>query len=167
MEYAKRIPFRIPYKIRPHLVDYWCIPPQEDAEFVAAMEDILDVYQMPYDSARPLYCMDEKPYQILGESREPLPMRAGDVMKVDSEYFRNGIVSIFCFVQPHTGTITQFVEQSRTAIDWAEKIRYLVDVIEPDAEKIILVMYNLNTHSIASLYKAFTPEETRRIARKF
>ena len=152
--------------IRPHLVDYWCIPPEEDAEFVAAMEDVLDVYQTPYDPKRPLYCMDEKPYQILGESREPLPMRPGDLMKVDSEYVRNGTVSIFCFIQPHHGMIKQFVEPTRTAIDWAEKIRYLVDVMEPNADKIVLVMDNLNTHSIGSLYKAFPPEEARRIAKK-
>lgn len=152
--------------IRPHLNSYWCIPPKEDAEFVANMEDILDVYQLPHDPKRPVWCMDEKPYQILGDSREPLPMRPGDIAKTDSEYVRNGTVSVFCFIQPHTGRIEHFVEETRTAVDWAEKIRYLVDEIEPDAEKIILVMDNLNTHSISSLYKAFPPEEARRIARK-
>ena len=153
-------------QLRPHLSEYWCIPPEEDADFVAHMEDILDLYQQPYDPEYPLYCMDEKPYQILGESREPLPMRPGDIAKVDSEYVRNGTVSIFCFIQPHTGRITHFVEPTRTAIDWAEKIRYLVDELEPDAKKIILVMDNLNTHTIASLYKAFPPQEARRIARR-
>ena len=153
-------------EIRPHLSEYWCIPPEEDAEFVANMEDILDLYQMPYNPVQPLYCMDEKPYQLLGESREPVPMRPGDIKKIDSEYVRNGTVSIFCFIQPHTGKIFHFVEETRTAVDWAEKIRYLVDVAEPDAEKITLVMDNLNTHAIASLYKAFPPEEARRIAKK-
>lgn len=153
-------------QLRPHLNEYWCIPPEEDADFVAHMEDILDLYQMPYDPEYPLYCMDEKPYQILGESREPLPMRPGDITKVDSEYVRNGTVSIFCFIQPHSGKITHFVEPTRTAVDWAEKIRYLVDVLEPDAKKIVLVMDNLNTHSIASLYKAFPPQEARRIAKR-
>ena len=150
--------------LRPHLNAYWCISPEENAEFVANMEDILDLYQMPYDPKRPLYCMDEKPYQILDEAREPLPMRPGDIAKLDSEYVRNGTVSIFCFINPHTGVITQFVEPTRTAVDWAEKIKYLVDELEPYAEKIILVMDNLNTHSIASLYKAFPPKEARRIA---
>jgi hypothetical protein len=145
--------------LRPHLNDYWCIPPEEDAEFVANMEDILDVYQKPYDPKYPLWCMDEKPYQILGEAREPLPMRPGDLAKVDSEYVRNGTVSIFCFIQPHTGKLLHSVEPTRTAVDWAEKIKYLVDEVEPDAEKIILVMDNLNTHNISSLYKAFPPEE--------
>ena len=152
--------------LRPHLNDYWCIPPEEDAEFVANMEDILDVYQQPYDPKHPLWCMDEKPYQILGEAREPLPMRPGNLAKVDSEYVRNGTVSIFCFIQPHTGKILHSVEPTRTAVDWAEKIKYLVDEVEPDAEKIILVMDNLNTHNISSLYKAFPPEEARRIAKK-
>ena len=153
-------------KLRPHLNEYWCIPPKEDAEFVAAMEDVLDIYQQPYDPKRPLWCMDEKPFQLLGESREPLPMRPGDVAKVDSEYVRNGTASIFCFIQPHTGEIRHFVEPTRTAVDWAEKIKYLVDEIEPDAEKIVLVMDNLNTHCVSSLYKAFPPSEARRIARK-
>lgn len=86
--------------------------------------------------------------------------------EIDSEYIRNGTVSVFCFIQPHTGRIVHSVEETRTAVDWAEKIRCLVDEIEPDAEKIILVMDNLNIHSISSLYKAFAPEEARRIARK-
>jgi transposase len=152
--------------LRPHLNDYWCIPPKADAEFVAAMEDVLDVYQQPYDENRPLWCMDEKPFQLLGESREPIPMRPGDIAKIDSEYKRNGTCSIFCFIQPHTGKIIHSVEESRTAVDWAEKVKFLVDEVCPDAEKIVLVMDNLNTHSTASLYKAFPPEEARRIARK-
>ncbi len=153
-------------QLRPHLNAYWCIPPEEDADFVAHMEDILDLYQQPYNPEYPLYCMDEKPYQILGETRDPLPMRPSDIAKLDSEYVRNGTVSIFCFIQPHSGRITHFVEPTRTAVDWAEKIRYLVDVLEPDAKKIVLVMDNLNTHSISSLYKAFEPKEARRIAKR-
>lgn len=93
-------------------------------------------------------------------------MRPGDTKKIDSEYVRNGTASIFCFIQPHTGKIFHSVEETRTAVDWAEKIRYLVDEVEPDAEKIVLVMDNLSTHAVASLYKAFTPEEARRIAKK-
>ena len=152
--------------LRPHLSEYWCLPPKEDADFVAHMEDILEVYQRPYDPGYPLWCMDEKPFQLLGEGREPLPMRPGDIAKYDSDYKRNGTVSIFCFIQPHTGRIEHAVEPTRTAVDWAEKIRFLVDEVEPEAEKIVLVMDNLNTHNIASLYKAFPPEEARRIARK-
>ena len=150
-------------ELKPHLTSYWCIPPAEDGDFVAAMEDVLDIYQRPYDPENPVWCMDEKPYQILDDSRKPLPMRPGDVTKIDSEYVRNGTVSVFCFIQPHTGRIEHFVEPTRTAVDWAEKIQYLVDVIEPEAKKITLIMDNLNTHKPGSLYKAFPPKEAKRI----
>lgn len=152
--------------LRPHLSEYWCIPPKNDAEFVAAMEDVLDLYQEPYNPDYPLWCMDEKPFQLLDESRQPLPMRPGDIAKIDDEYVRNGTVSIFCFIQPQTGRILHAVEPSRTAVDWAEKAKYLVDVVCKDAKKVILVMDNLNTHSKASLFKAFPPAEARRIAKK-
>jgi hypothetical protein len=93
-------------------------------------------------------------------------MRPGDDTKLDAEYKRNGTVSVFCFIQPHTGRIIHAVEPTRTAVDWAEKIKYLIDVVNPSADKIILVCDNLNTHSIASFYKAFPPEEARRLATK-
>ena len=143
--------------------DYWCIPSKEDADFVACMEDVLDVYELPYNPARPVVCMDEKPYQLLGDVREPLPMRPGDDQKTDSEYKRNGTCSIFAFVEPLGGRHHVSVHEHRTAIDWAQEIKYLSDVMFPDAEKIILVMDNLNTHKAASLYKAFPPAEARRI----
>ena len=130
------------------------------------MEDILDVYELPYDPKRPVVCMDEKPYQLLGEAREPLPMVPGSGRKTDSEYIRNGTVSIFAFVEPLGGTHHVSVREHRTAVDWAEEIKYLVDVMYPDAEKIILVMDNLNTHKPASLYKKYPPEEARRIIKK-
>ena len=130
------------------------------------MEDVLDVYELPYDPMRPVVCMDEKPYQLLGEAREPLPMRPGDDQKVDSEYVRNGTCSIFAFVEPLGGTHHVSVHERRTATDWAMEIKYLSDEMFPGAEKIILVMDNLNTHKVASLYKAFPPDEARRIARR-
>ena len=130
------------------------------------MEDILDIYEMPYDLVVPVVCMDEKPYQLLGEVREPLPMRPGDTQKVDSEYMRNGTCSIFVFVEPLGGTRHVSVRERRTAIDWAEEIKYLVDVSYPDCPKIILVMDNLNTHTITSLYKTYPALEARRIARR-
>lgn len=130
------------------------------------MEDILDIYEMPYDPAVPVVCMDEKPYQLLGEAREPLPMRPGDTEKVDSEYVRNGTCSIFVFVEPLGGIRHVSVREHRTAVDWAEEIRYLVDVSYPDRDRIILVMDNLNTHALSSLYKAFPAPEARRIAKK-
>lgn len=146
--------------------DYWCIPPKENAEFVACMEDILDVYELPYDPMRPVVCMDEKPYQLLGDARDPLPLRPGDDMKTDHEYIRNGTCSIFVFVEPLGGTRYASVHERRTAVDWALEIRHLADDMYPDAEKIILVMDNLNTHRPSSLYKAFPPEEARRILKR-
>ena len=130
------------------------------------MEDILDIYEMPYDPAVPVVCMDEKPYQLLGGVREPLSMRPGDTEKIDSEYVRNGTCSIFVFVEPLRGVRHVSVCEHRTAINWAEEIRYLVDVSYPDCDKIILVMDNLNTHALSSLYKAFPAPEARRIAKK-
>ncbi len=143
--------------------DYWCIPSKEDAGFVACMEDVLDVYELPYGPAPPVACMDEKPYQLLGDVREPLPMRPGDGLKTDSEYKRNGTCSIFAFVGPLGGRHHVSVHEHRTAVDWAQEIKYLSDVMFPDAEKTILVMDNLNTHKAASLYKAFPPAEAGRI----
>ena len=130
------------------------------------MEDVLDVYELPFDSSRPVVCMDEKPYQLLGDAREPLPMRPGENQKIDSEYVRNGTCSIFAFVEPLGGRHHVSVREHRTAYDWAEEIKYLVDEMYPDAEKIILVMDNLNTHKPASLYKKYPPEEARRIIKK-
>lgn len=130
------------------------------------MEDILDVYELPYDPTMPVVCMDEKPYQLLGDARKPLPMRSGDTKKIDSEYVRNGTCSIFAFIEPLGGKHHVSVREHRTATDWAEEIRYLADEMYPDAKKIILVMDNLNTHKPASLYKAFPPEVARRILRR-
>ena len=130
------------------------------------MEDVLDVYEMPYDPSIPVVCMDEKPYQLLGEARESWAMRPGDNKKVDSEYVRNGTCSIFAFVEPLGGKHHVSVREHRTAVDWAEEIKYLVDEMYPEAKKIILVMDNLNTHKPSSLYKKYKPEEARRIIKK-
>ena len=130
------------------------------------MEDVLDVYETPYDQVYPVVCFDEKPYQLLGDAREPLPMRPGDDLKTDSEYVREGTCSIFAFTEPLGGIRHVSVREHRTAIDWAEEIQHLTDIQYPDAKKIILVMDNLNTHAISSLYKAFPPETARKIARR-
>ena len=130
------------------------------------MEDVLDVYEMPYNPSVPVVCMDEKPYQLLGEARTSWAMRPGDNKKVDSEYVRNGTCSIFAFIEPLGGKHHVSVREHRTAVDWAEEIKYLVDEMYPDAEKIILVMDNLNTHKPSSLYKKYKPEEARRIIKK-
>ena len=130
------------------------------------MEDVLDVYELPYDPMYPVVCMDEKPYQLLDDVRQLLPVRPGDNQKTDSEYKRNGTCSIFAFVEPLGGRHHVSVHEHRTAIDWAMGIKYLSDEMFPDAKKIILVMDNLNTHKAASLYKAFPPSEARRIIKR-
>lgn len=130
------------------------------------MEDVLDIYELSYNPDLPVVCMDEKPYQLLGEARESWAMRPGNNKKIDFEYTRNGTCSIFAFVEALAGRHHVRVREHRTAIDWAEEIRYLVDERYPDAQKIILVMDNLNTHKPASLYKVFPPEEARRIIKK-
>lgn len=127
------------------------------------MEDVLDVYALPYNPLRPVICMDEKPYQLLGEARDPLPMKPGSPQKLDSEYVRKGTCSIFMFNEPLGGWRHTSVREQRTALDWAEEIKDLVDS-RPEAEKIVLVMDNLNTHTVASLYKRFEAKEARRIA---
>ena len=104
-------------------------PPKEDAEFAACMEDVLDVYELPYDENRPVVCMGEKPYRLLGEARDPLPMSAGDDEKGDGEYVRNGTWSIFVFTRPLGGVRQVGVRDRRTAVDWAQEIKYLSDVI--------------------------------------
>lgn len=118
------------------------------------MEDILDVYELPYDKKHPVVCMDEKPYQLLGEARELLPMIPRSDRKTDSEYVRNGTVSIFAFIEPPGGMHHVSVREHRTALDWAEEIRYITDDMYPDAEKIVLVMDN---HKTFSLYKRYPP----------
>lgn len=114
------------------------------------MEDILDVYELPFDPLCPVVCMDEKPYQLLGEARESWMMRPGDNKKIDSEYVRNGTCSIFAFIEPLGDRHHVSVREHRTAVDWDEEIKYLVDEMYQDVEKIILVMDNLNTHKTAS-----------------
>ena len=130
------------------------------------MEDVLDVYERPYNPKEPVVCMDEKPLQLLGEVREPLPMKPGETAIIDSEYIRNGTCSIFAFIEPLAGKHHVSVREHRTATDWAEEIKYLCDVMYPDADKIILVMDNLNTHKVASLYKKYRPEEAFRLKKR-
>ncbi len=126
----------------------------------------MDVYKGSYDATYPLICMDESSKQHIKEKREPIPAKPGSVEKYDTEYERNGVSNLFMFFEPLEGKRHVVVTDQRTAVDWAFQIRYLVDVIHPRAERIALVMDNLNTHTGASLYKAFPPEEARRILAK-
>ena len=144
----------------------WCIAKGEDAAFVAAMEDILDLYCLPYDCQYPVVCMDEKPYQLLDEVRQPLPMRPGSVRKVDAEYVRKGTASIFVFCEPLTGWAYAHARERRTKADWAHEIRWLLEEVYPDAVKVRLVSDNLNTHVISSLYETFPASTARQLARR-
>ncbi len=145
----------------------WCIPPKQNAEFVARMEDVLEVYSRPYNEKRPVVCMDEKPFQLLDEMYTPIPMsESNHQKKYDCEYVRKGSCSIFMFTEPLGQWREARALPHRTATDWAHQIKWLVDEQYADAEKIVLVMDNLNTHAASSLYKAFVPEEAFRIAQK-
>ncbi len=130
------------------------------------MEDVLEVYTRPYDPLRPQVCMDETSKQLLRDTREPLAMEPGRPEKRDYEYERGGVVNLFMFMEPLAGRRWVDVTERRTKVDWACRIKGLVDVRYPEAERIVLVMDNLNTHTPASLYEAFDPVEARRVAEK-
>jgi hypothetical protein len=144
----------------------WCIPPKADAEFVARMEDLLDLYQLPYDPRYPVVGMDEKPKQLIAETRIPLPACEGHPVLSDYEYERKGVCNLFLFVEPLRGWRKVFVRDQRTKVDWAECLRVILDEIYPKAIALRLVQDNLNTHTIGALYEAFTPDEARRLARR-
>ena len=131
------------------------------------MEDVLDVYQRPYDALQPVVCLDETNRQLIGEMRNPLPIKAGSPEKVDYEYVRNGVADIFMMFEPLAARRHTKVTETRIRVDFAHCLRDLSDLHYPRAEKILLVMDNLNTHTLASLYEAFNPQEARRLAERF
>nr|VFK12106.1 MAG: Transposase DDE domain-containing protein [Candidatus Kentron sp. LPFa]VFK28192.1 MAG: Transposase DDE domain-containing protein [Candidatus Kentron sp. LPFa] len=139
------------------------IPPEENAEFVACMEDVLEVYQRPYDPEYPVVCLDEQPTQLIGETRQPIPMKPSQPQRYDYEYERLGTAVNFMITEPLAGWRKVNVRQTRTAVDLAQEVKELLDVDYPDVEKVVLVWDNLNTHVSASLYKAFEPAEARRL----
>lgn len=153
-------------KLKPWLKEYWCIPPKSNAEFVAHMEDVLEVYQRPYDARFPQVCLDETSRQHLSDVEPPLPGRPGSCEKIDDEYEREGVSNVFMACEPLAGQRFVQVTAQRTKADWAAFVRDLIDVQYPHAEKIVLVMDNLNTHTPSSFYEVFPPEEARRLARK-
>jgi hypothetical protein len=130
------------------------------------MEDVLDVYHRPLDPKRPLVCLDETSKQLIGEVAEPVPASPGQPARIDYEYVRNGTVNLFMICEPLTGWRHVEVTARRTAVDFAAVVRALVEEVYPEAEKVVLVMDNLNTHKLASLYEAFPPEQARRIAER-
>lgn len=130
------------------------------------MEQVLDLYELPYDAQRPLVCFDETSKQLIEETRVPLPASPGQVLRYDYEYRRNGTRNLFLLFEPHRGWRHVAVTERRTKLDFAHQMRWLVDVAYPDAECIEVVLDNLNTHTYGALYEAFEPTEARRIARK-
>src|SRR4051812_15819585 len=153
-------------ELRPHLRACWTIPPKANAAFAAAMEDVLAVYARPGNPARPVVCMDEKPYQLLGHARDPIPAAAGGDRKQDFEYVRRGTCSIFVWTQPLAGWRHVDAQPQRTRIDWAHQVERLLTIDYPDADAVVLVLDNLNTHSIGSLYEAFAPVKAFGLAQR-
>ena len=153
--------------LKPWLKKQWVIPPKANAEFVCAMEDVLEVYKREQDAERPVVCVDESSKQLIGETRTPIPAAPGQPERIDYEYERHGTANLFMVFEPLAGWRWVKVTDRRTAVDFAEVLRELSDVCYPDAKKIVLVMDNLNTHKLASLYEAFAPDEARRLAERF
>jgi hypothetical protein len=149
--------------LKPHIQKNWVIPPEQNAFFVAHMEDILDIYHRPYDPKYPVVNMDEQPVQLIKETRTPIPVSPGQEARHDYEYERNGTAAVFMFTEPLQGWRKVNVREHRTAVDWGHEIKELLDQDYPDAEKVILVCDNLNTHKLASVYQAFEPSEARRL----
>ena len=147
-------------------IEYWVIPPEEDAEFVAHMEEVLDVYERPYDADCPVLCMDEQPVQLQKETRVPIEATPIHPKRVDYEYERAGTASIFMFTEPLAGWRQATVRERRTKIDWANEVADLMDERYADCEKVILICDNLNTHTKGAFYEAFEPERARQLVRR-
>lgn len=144
-------------------IQYWVIPPKANAEFVAAMEDVLEVYSRPYDPAYPVFCMDEQPIQLTKETRQTIPATKQHPRRIDYEYERAGTASVFMFTEPLLGWREVRVRPSRTKIDWALEVEQLLRTRFAQAEKTLLVCDNLNTHTRGAFYEAFDAPKARRI----
>jgi hypothetical protein len=151
-------------QIKPWLKQQWVIPPKHSAAFVAAMEDVLEVYARPYDPKRPVVCVDEGGKQLIGDVRPPLPVRPGRAARQDGEYVRGGVANLFMAFEPLAGRRHVEVTERKTSVDFARMLRTISDEHYPDAERLVLVCDNLSTHTPAALYEAFAPDEARRIA---
>jgi DDE superfamily endonuclease len=148
------------------LKECWVIAPEANAEFVAAMEEVLEVYQRPYDPNYPVVCLDESNKQQVKETRTPMAMEPGQAERFDYEYERNGVSNLFMVFEPLAARRQVTVTDQRTAMDYAAQLKALVDRQYPHARKILVVQDQLNTHRAASLYKAFEPGEARRLLNK-
>ena len=147
-------------------IEYWVIPPESDAEFVANMEEVLETYAKPYDPDCPVVCMDEQPVQLLKETRMPIPATAEHAKRVDYEYERAGTANIFMFTEPLAGWREVAVRETKTKVDWAVEMARLLEGRYADCERVILVCDNLNTHTKGAFYEAFEPERARQLVRR-
>jgi hypothetical protein len=147
-------------------LEYWVIPPESDAEFVASMEGVLETYSKPYDPACPVLCMDEQPVQLLKETRPPIPATAEHGKRVDYEYERAGTANIFMFTEPLAGWREVAVRETKTKFDWATEMAHLLEGRYAQCERVILVCDNLNTHTKGAFYEAFEPERARQLVRR-
>lgn len=147
-------------------IQYWVIPPEVTSEFVAHMENVLETYAQPYDKRFPVLCMDEQPVQLLKETRVPIPATKRHARRVDYEYERNGTCSLFMFTEPLSGWRMVHVREQRTKIDWALEMEELLRTRYADAEKVIVVMDNLNTHTMGAFYEAFPADYARELVRR-
>lgn len=147
-------------------IEYWVIPPECDAEFVANMEDVLDTYEKPYNPAHPVLCMDEQPVQLIKEVRPPIAGTKKHPRRVDYEYERAGTATIFMFAEPLSGWREATARESKTKIDWASEVARLMEGRYAACDKVSLVCDNLNTHTKGAFYEAFEPERARSIVRR-
>lgn len=147
-------------------IEYWVIPPESDAEFVANMEDVLGTYAKPYDPACPVLCMDEQPVQLLKETRTPIPATAEHGKRIDYEYERAGTANIFMFAEPLAGWRDVAVRETKTKFDWATEMARLLEGRYAGHARVILVCDNLNTHTKGAFYEAFEPERARQLVRR-
>ena len=147
-------------------IEYWVIPPESDAEFVAGMEEVLDTYAQAYDASCPVICMDEQPVQFLKETRTPIPATAKHAKRVDYEYERAGTANIFMFTEPLAGWREASVRATKTKVDWAVEMARLLEGRYAACERVILVCDNLNTHTKGAFYEAFEPERARNLVRR-
>jgi hypothetical protein len=148
------------------MIDYWVIPPENDAEFVACMEEVLETYERPYDAEQPVICMDEQPVQLLKEVKQPIPATKEHPQRVDYEYERNGTASIFMFTEPLSGFRQATARPQRTKVDWAQEVARLLDTRYAHCKRVTLVLDNLNTHTKGAFYEVFEPAVARAYVRR-
>lgn len=147
-------------------IEYWVIPPQADAEFVAGMEEVLEIYAKPYDPKNPVVCMDEQPVQLIGETRIPIPATKKQPERVDYEYERKGTASIFMFAEPLAAFRQATARPRRTKADWAIEVAQLLDARYAACKTVTLVSDNLNTHTKGAFYEAFPAAKARNYVRR-